>query len=237
MKEIPILFSTPMVQAILEIRKTQTRRIVKPQPEISTVQNPHWVWNPRNVGGHPFYFSGSDSNLIKTLTDPELCICPYGGPGDILWVKEMHYRFGKWERNGLTKDGRQKWKFMPHNKITEVKYFDNPPEKVEKNSHRSTGWYKRVGRFMPKSACRIWLEVTGVKVERLHDITDQDSKAEGIESTQQFKNAVAANPKRSNNHAVGFMYLWHDINGRESWDANPWVWVVSFRSKSQYHGL
>lgn len=198
----PILFSTAMVEAILEGRKTMTRRKVKSDENI--IQ-----WNPIVLNGYGG-FCNEHGNPVK---------CKYS-IGDILWVKEMYYAYGYWKKYGLTKTGKQKWRFIDvTNKCFVYSYFENPPEKLRKNSYRGLGWYKRNSLFMPKTACRIFLEITDIKVERLQDISFEDICHEGYDYRIMSRNIGSF---------LYFKNLWESINGTESWDQNPFVWVLNF---------
>lgn len=241
MRVKPILFSTPMVQAIIAGRKTVTRRIIKPQPQFRTIQRPHWAWEGKS-NGQPFYFSGSDHNLISVLTDPDLGISPVD-PGDILWVREGYYQVGHWEPDNdpkkKRKSGRQPWKFIPDTEA--IRYSDNPPVSYRKGRHKespeASTWHNRLGRFMPKSAARVWLQVEGVTAERLQDITEEEAIAEGVEvvdgkidDSPGFRNYL----KEGVEHAFGypknsFFSLWDTINGYDANRDNPWVWVIRFK--------
>ena len=173
MKERPILFSGPMVRAILDGRKTQTRRVVKPQPD--------WIRPRVSDDGIAHGYCGSGpTDGIK---------CPYGTVGDRLWVRES------WAKSGEVGDA------------TEYR-ADNPDPIGAK-------W--RPSIHMPRWASRIDLEITGIRVERLQEISERDAMAEGCEY---LTNSVA----RSN-----FVKLWISINGQDSWSANPWVWVIEFK--------
>ncbi len=189
----PILFNGEMVRAILEGRKTQTRRVIKPQP-------------PSDWGGT----SERAALLIH---------CPYGQVGDRLWVRETHYRFGRWVPNGFSKTGKQKWTFKAG--TFEVLYMDNPPTlNVLRNSNRmERGWFKRPAIFMPRWASRITLEITGVKVERIQGVRPIDATMEGCRSLPDWM--VLAE----------FQELWDSINAKRgySWDVNPWVWALTFK--------
>lgn len=226
-----------MVRAILEERKTMTRRIAQRQPNFQY---------PGNYERGMVYHE-SDGQVIGTVGFGAACEqhnfgkFPYGGVGDVLWVREEHYRYGQWKKNGLTKTGRQKWKFCPDSQFNEVRYFDNAPLVIEKNSHRATGWYKRLARFMPRSACRLFLEITDFRAERLQEISEADAKAEGVQQAPLFEGStiplyVDYLAKTPNFPAFGgprdasrsFKSLWQKINGIESWNINPFVWVVSF---------
>ena len=216
MKFIPILFSTLMVEAILDDRKTMTRRIVKPRPSNTGVA-------AFNDGEHPSMR------------------CPYGKIGDVLWVREEHYMFGHWEHDNnpktKRKTNRQSWKFVAEN--SEIRYNDNPPESFRKGRHHNdpltNAWHKRLARFMPKTACRIFLQITDVRVERLNDITEQDAIAEGIISRCSATLPyilVYQKPNCPNYYYLAkeaFSSLWQSINGQDSWEENPFVWVISFQ--------
>lgn len=205
MRERPILFSAPMVRAILEGRKTQTRRVF--QPERMT-----WTADGR-YQTHAMRFG----RMIETGSGPFhpndwLHYCPYGQPGDRLWVRET---WGLDDTRGWTED-------VP------VYRAD------ESSEHRTRRW--RPSIHMPRWASRIDLEVTGVRVERLQDIGDDDCWAEAppglsypIRSPSDF--AVTEGGRQR-----CYQRLWESINGPGSWEANPWVWCVEFRRLSQAGG-
>jgi hypothetical protein len=207
MKERPILFSAPMVRAILAGTKTQTRRVVKPQPDNDPAKH------------HPIepYTNGRGNwNWVLAATghgtgDP--FPCPYGQPGDQLWVREA------WSTHAC-------FDAIPPRDLTtrSIAYAADGPIKTGK---------LRPGMFMPRWASRITLEVTGVRVERLQDISEADARAEGAQAADPCDHA-----RRScadigcggpQDYRGGYRTLWEQINGAGSWAANPWVWVVSFR--------
>jgi hypothetical protein len=192
MTEHPILFSGPMVRAILDGRKSMTRRIVKFN-ESHRVKMHHKQWHIE------------DENVILG--------CPYGQVGSKLWVKETHYLYGQWVENGLTKTGRQKWKFI-YEKIW-CKYLDNKPGVICVKKDQ-VGWFKRPSIFMPRWASRITLEITNVRVERLATLSEKDAQREGLDSIESFKN------------------LWNKLNKKEGtlWKENPWVWILEFQKVS-----
>ena len=147
--------------------------------------------------------------------------CPYGQVGDRLWVKETHYRFGHWSKNGFSKTGKQKWLFKANDK--EVRYFDNPPTENlhslgEKNA---VGWFKRSSLFLPRWASRITLEITEIRVQRVQEISLEDAEAEGVnvyDSTGEYGDVL------------DFRTLWNKINGKKyPWEDNCWVWAISFK--------
>lgn len=232
MKERPILFSGPMVRAILDGTKTQTRRAF----------NTRWIE----------FFSlaeraGEVSDFLSTGVlqryDPAYILphCPYGGPEEKLWVREEHYKFGHWEPEpGVkTKGGRMKWRFVPDSEDVSFE----APETFRKGRHHkdpaTPAWHKRLARFMPRRYSRITLEIFSVRVERLQDISESDAQAEGClpESWGGEKPMTCYQQWGANEGPMPSLYsyknayrrLWESINGRGSWDANPWVWVVEFK--------
>ena len=185
MRHYPILFSTPMVQAILERRKIQTRRVVK--------QSSGWdnVWKVSH--------EGNGSYCMRTGTQYSIPFfkCPYGQPGDVLWVRETWCYIGD---TASADNDKNRFHYL-----------------ASKGKNNFT-WKPSI--HMPKEACRLFLRVKSVRVERLQEITRGDAMDEGCP----FANmADGPNPKD------WFNNLWQSINGPESWDANPWVWVVEFK--------
>lgn len=218
MKEHPILFSTPMVQAILEGRKTQTRRVVKPQPEGDS--RPISEWNPHVYGsiraeyetkivGKIFPFKKGNS-----LYSPS---CPYGQAGDILWVRET-------------------WAYLDFLGPEDADYVYKASDNGKDWENNTEGWKWKPSIYMPKEACRLFLKIKSVRVERLQDISEEDAKAEGVlyygEESNDYKN-YEYNDIYGDDWGVltakeSFKTLWQSINGPESWLANPWVWVIEF---------
>lgn len=231
--ERPILMSAPMVRAILDGRKTQTRRVVKiPRKG----DHDYHLYDPMDGkrGDPPWPCRlGGDGRYHKLA-------CPYGAPGDRLWVREEHYRIGHWEKvtgiKARTRKGRQRWRFVVDG--DRVLYSDDPPKSFRKGRHAKDperqAWHKRLARFMPRALSRITLEIESVRVERLHDITAKDILAEGAvlrphEVDGLGKCPVSAfdgccYPDLRSVWASG----WAKINGVDSWKANPWVWVIEF---------
>lgn len=189
--EKPILFKDEMIRAILEGWKTQTRRIVKPCKCKDSLCElaPHEIAGEINRGHYRN--------------------CPYGKPGDRLWVRENFLQL----MHGQVTDGR-------------VKYCASiDPRSTGTPKNDGYWWRKRPSIHMPRWASRITLEITGVRVERLQDISIADAKAEG--SFTHGHSGAEISPR------TGFRHLWARINGHESWDANPWVWVIEFKRIDQ----
>jgi len=162
--------------------------------------------------------------------------CPYGDKGDLLYIKETHYAYGEWEPNGSTKTGKQKWVFKPHMEPLGGIYMLEPPGEVKPNTYRKEGWYKRSPLFMPKRIARKWFRRTLTGIERLHDIDWKGAKSEGIKSywdkfgssKNGLPGVVEPGPNQVWTKRDAFEKLWISINGSESWDANPWVWVIGY---------
>lgn len=223
MKERPILFSAPMVRAILEGRKTQTRRIVK----FDVAPNsPHIL---------DFYRNGQWRGALDATTRKgnALQLCPYGVPGDLLNVKESAWMWCERVPNGVTRTGRPKWHYVPM-RVAPVHYAAKRPKKpgtdiVSPDTGNQWGWRLKIGRFLPAWASRITLRITDVRVERLQDISEADAMAEGVPFTDLPQGRSKPDPL----HRAQFADLWESINGPESWRANPWVWAVSFERIKQ----
>lgn len=221
MKDRPILFSGAMVRAILAGQKTQTRRIVKPQPSIEGQ-------TPRRT-------------------------CPYGAPGDRLWVRETHaamacssrarvaYRADMIVQNQTPRRTPPGW--------TTADLCPWPVDNAKGRGHAVTRWTPAI--HMPRALSRIDLEVTAVRVERLHDVTEEDARTEGVtlgpivcsdcqdqecgpdgdvcpvcdcEACDGRQQVIAST------YRAAYAHLWDRINGgRAPWRSNPWVWVLSFR--------
>lgn len=195
MKERPILFSAPMVQAILEGRKTQTRRICKPQPH--------------SVGDH--FSTRSHGTLMIRKPGEEAwkpIPCPYGTAGDRLWVRETWCN--AWD------DERDRWHDPPR-----YHYRADGYEVRHVDSALKSPW--RPSIHMPRAASRITLEITNVRAERLNDISNEDAAAEGWPGPDERNSIASAYP------IAWYAALWGSINGRGSYDLNPWVWVIGFK--------
>jgi hypothetical protein len=205
-KERPILFSAAMVRAILDGRKHQTRRVIKPQPDES-------CWFPGDAR-----MAWSNGVQVELVNGRRLVVkrCPYGVVGDRLWVRES---FLPCMVSGTVckpseasyvcyRDGAQKFQ-------TEVTYpwrGDSPPT--------WEGYRFSPSIHMPRWASRITLTIESIRVERLQDISEEDAEAEGVDFLSMGD--VTARDM--------FQALWDRINGKTyPWDSNPWTWVISFK--------
>jgi len=202
----PILFSTPMVKAILDGRKTQTRRLFKVNKQTITADEES-VFFDVEIGEAVYNSIGGQSWWQ----------CPYGNVGDILWVRETFYEPLFEKLNG--------------------KYY-------YKADLEEQGWnFKwKPSLFMPKEACRLFLEITNIRCERLQDITGDEAVKEGIMPLNMSSAQLAesgqlyfdySKPKQFFNDGLpsfwSFNSLWCSINGNKSWEENPFVWVIEFK--------
>ena len=220
MKERPILFSEPMVRAILEGRKTQTRRIVQVQPpsgkyQLTTLADSTARKDKKHIGAHHWAIV-KDLNIVED--HGEYFRCPYGYAGDHLWVRETWRAV---ERDSDLTDGilfASGGHFQP---IPETQQAAELWMEAYGNGKHGESW--RPSIFMPRWASRITLEITGVRVERLNTITIEDIIAEGLSSHLREHDACCELKDQ-------FAALWDSINSkRASWKSNPWVWVIEFK--------
>ncbi|HCF1015650.1 TPA: hypothetical protein NH744_002019 [Pseudomonas aeruginosa] len=213
MKERPILFNGAMVRAILEGRKTATRRIAKPvkHPDLGNIYAP---------------------GALVLEREPQHVIdraCPYGQPGDRLWVREAWGVISNtWDESGNMVD------WTPDRPATPIRdlpfgsgYYsghaiyaaDGPMEWAgddDGGGESRSAWKPSI--HMPRAISRILLEITAVRVERLHDLSDPGALAEGVSHSEMHSGDSLVDV---------FARLWESTGG--DWDANPWVWVVEFK--------
>lgn len=206
MAERPILFSAPMVRAILAGTKTQTRRIVRgvPSDELVSAFGTEWVYR-------------SDPETLKKVR------CPYGVAGDRLWVRET------WAPAGCTRCDE-----LPPEAQSARECTCKTAVYRADDGARAVTW--RPSIYMPRWASRIALEVVSVRAERLHAITEDDAHAEGVIALDGSLDEAALCVRAktlggcAEDARTWFAELWDRINGdRAAWASNPWVWVVSFK--------
>jgi hypothetical protein len=216
-KERPVIFSGPMVKAIIEGRKSQTRRVVKPQPL-----------------SHERVFKFWDSYFVSDIDDPRtsntrndktgsfgLFGCPYGMPGDRLWCRETFSYIPK---------AKNEWhdKVSPDGCPVEMLYRAEYPDADDMQFPMN--WTPSI--FMPRWASRITLEVVSVRVERLQGISEADAIAEGVYTNEQAlqKLGLPADTKLQGTCVDKYRIVWESLNGKKyPWASNPWVWVVEFK--------
>lgn len=220
MRERPIIFNAEMVHAVLEGRKTQMRRIMKVQPVSPELELSRIVESTRRIEDGKFFWREPSSFVNNRRS--VLFSCPFGDVGDRLWVRETWMPDAP--RDGTWADAEfYGCKGSPLSMIP--KRYRKPEHCIHRASwdgSEMVGWTPSI--HMPRWASRITLEITGVRVERLQDISEADCAAEGLGSPflRDYKK-----PK--------FAALWQSIFGEESWQANPWVWVIEFKRVEGVH--
>lgn len=244
MTDRPILFSGSMVRAILAGQKTQTRRVVRDGHRLGSATDTEFarkqwarcrfVFDNLDEHGQRYYGTGRGALMQCALS------CPYGVPGDRLWVKET------WARR-LDEDHLKPLELDPKRGA----WYWADPQTCNTGCAGAAG-KKRVSIHMPRWASRITLAVTSVRVERLQEISEADARSEGVEPhalteprcecesdieepgphlpTCPWRDP-AIDPETLDPHQLGFAHLWQAINGKRqgcAWEDNPWVWCVSF---------
>jgi hypothetical protein len=200
-KQRPILFSSAMVNAILQGRKTMTRRILGSGHSFGVkIKNGARAW---------LNLEKCNSDDFKEI----ITYCPYGKIGDILWVRET-------------------WLYWELFKAYVYKADDNDKLFLSFGQTIDNAKWKP-SIFMPKDACRIYLRLTDVRIERLQDISEDDAKAEGLSFWQLdkrtgYKDYLAKDIRYFENPIESFKSLWQSIHGNQSWDNNPWVFAIEF---------
>ncbi len=220
MKERPILFSAPMVRAILDGIKTQTRRVVKGMP----TEEDGSAYSGE-VFGPELYAPAGCNKHGEIIPLPEIygiydedgqwgIKCPFGQPGDQLWVKETWRTDEEYDQIKPSE--------LPDGVRVNCRAGFNSQENSNFNV-LSRKW--RSPLFMQRRFSRIVLEITDVRVERLHDISEADAMAEGCNGGHGAMPDYMYNATPDEH----FMMLWESINGPGSWNDDPWVWVIEFR--------
>ena len=231
-RQIPMLFSPAMVEALLAGRKTETRRIVPAPSHKGVLARPYypakvngsWLWCARD--GIPDH-GVIDEPIRKARTQV----------GDLIWIKETHYAYGYWRATGeTTKTGRDKVEFVRDGEqpVSFVDHWRKPMS----HDPRIPRWNKRPSLFMPKADSRLTLRVTGFGIERLHDIDEAGAWAEGCISGGTNENGKPFPAEIPHSSGIGYVGwdsaldwyadLWDEINGPDAWDENQWVSVTKF---------
>jgi len=232
--ERPILMSGPMVRAILEDRKTNTRRldgleevnnyhgtfanVARFGPPLGyrgLIPNDHYIATKykrdyRKNPGLYHWFVGRQADELNVIPVK----CSYGKPGDSLWVRET------WRTEEL-ESGLDGIRYRADNEFVAIENTKDAAN-LWLAAARTKKWQPSI--FMPRWACRLRLEITGVRVERLQDISEEDAKAEGVSAWHDATNGTVYRPE--------FQTLWQSINGKRpgcTWQDNPHVWVIQFR--------
>lgn len=222
MTEHPILFNEPMSAAARAGRKSQTRRVMTPQPFFDDRGLLWWHWSK--------YGGSACDQPIGTPSEAWLARCPYGVPGDRLWVRETHIAYGRWETRFSEKKGRDEWHFIDMTLETGREYRFDGAVPNAKRGGATPAWWSRPSIFMPRAASRTLLEVTGVRVERLQNISEPDARDEGVTISDHHMRGYSAGAFRPPSIRA-FHDLWDSLNAARGhgWDVNPWVWVIEFK--------
>jgi hypothetical protein len=221
-KERPILFSAPMVRAILEGRKTVTRRAVKGHqiPTKDPDEELEFRWSAV-AQKHPRYGFAVSGETPEACAAELALYSPYGRRGERLWVRETFI-----DLRGTGIEHRPD----PEGPLQRYAYAaDYRPGSHSDETRKDFGLKHKPSIHMPRAACRILLEITDVRVERLQDISEVQAEAEGAEAQaiESFRATGIGRPA-----GFAFRDIWTSINGASAWDANPWVWVVEFKRVS-----
>ncbi|WP_085337739.1 hypothetical protein [Serratia marcescens] len=221
MKERPVIFNGEMVRAILDGRKTQTRRVIANVGSDNCIP----LQKPTKT---------KDGIYTHVMDAPGHGLCPFGQVGDRLWVRET------WA--DVNHDGHPAIAYRADGGLRVIGEDDGEEEDPNLEKYWFAQWYAdlisgaegnwRPSIHMPRWASRIALEITAVRVERLNDISEEDARAEGVSPSQH----IITPPEAL--YRVGFLKLWESIYGEESWGDNPWVWVIEFKqvSEESQHG-
>lgn len=221
MKEHPMLFNAAMVRAILIGAKTQTRRVMKVQPPTQEYKLSTCIDTTGNKKdkGRQHWITMQNQYSVDDSSQPYFS-CPFGYAGDQIWVRETcraeELEYAGWE-DGVRYLADGAW-VQIHNTAEAADAW------VELNSYRGQKGAVVPSIHMPRWASRITLKITGIRVERLNDISEADAIAEGAQRGCFY----LYNGTEPESYRQAFSSLWESINGKGSWAANPWVWVIEF---------
>lgn len=219
-----ILFSAPMVRAILAGKKTQARRAIEPQPpeDWSPIVG---MYAPTRIDRHGQEYPGAE---VFGASDEEFCArCPCGAPGDRLWVRET---FMVVEARDDLKPTYSGSKVHEDAKPLEVLYRADCPSRVRFIVEVGSELPWKPSIHMPRWASRITLEITDVRVEQLQKISEEDATSEGVLRASDSRWVPYEGFQGGFSSARGaYAALWNSINGAGSWNSNPWAWVIIFK--------
>lgn len=202
-KNKPIIFNGDMVRALLDGHKTQTRRLCKLQPHT----NGELTWWPDGKGTNTGTRGGAPGCYLD--------LCPFGKPGDLIWVRETFCPI--YPQDQHYNGGRP----IEYDFKATYQHGDRMGDLIGERKR----WTPSI--HMPRWASRFTLKITGVRVERLQDISEEDAVAEGAERGM-LKTMGGELILSGGSHRCGFINLWQSIYGPRSWLQNPWVWVIEF---------
>ncbi len=226
MRERPILFSGEMVRSILDGRKTVTRRVIKRLAGFGPITD----FQISTTKGYDFEFRNKRKLWNSVLRGRVVGACPYGQPGDRLWVRETFCHLYDMDTPPYFDESRAKTYYAATDETPTLMDGDGFTVYRKDGAERSP-WKPSI--HMPRKYSRITLEITSVRVERLKEISEEDSRAEGIEWTE--GGPLHAHLSFDDGHfnfpnaKKAYRFLWERIKGAGSWDLNPYVWVVGFK--------
>jgi hypothetical protein len=215
-KLIPMLFSTEMAKANMDGRKSETRRAFKKQPQTNILGGMCEDLSDKAVKDYGCFFKRKDHEYLIDFFKS-----PYGRPGDIIWMRET---FAPMVVDDYDGEGNDKHAYL----------YKTDPESAEILWHmEDSSWKPNI--HMPLEACRFFAEITEIRVERLHDISEESAKSEGAEQLTNMHHGLSQFKLRTPNYRTGFAGIWFKVNGEESWKQNPWVWVVKYKLITPRH--
>ncbi len=212
-------------QRIRDNLKHQTRRLdhlkeINQDPDKWVAIEAVRVIPPVKKGGYIFQYT--DGHCVA--------INPRYQIGETVYIKEAHYLYGVWAYLTADQDKpmpQREWRFV-QDLTYPVKYLENPPDRVERNRYGGNGWYLRSPLFLKAEYARDFIHITGVKLGRLQDISEEDAKVEGAREMFTIDNPQLLYPDVKG-YRRGFLFLWDSINKKYPWGSNPWEWGYTFR--------
>lgn len=208
-----LLMTAENGQKVYDRVKTQTRRILNPQPS-RVDESGRWYRMPG--GGH-------------SLNCYDI---PYR-VGERRYIREPHYLYGRWKREGKTKTGKPKYRFVA-DRTKGACYPNNPPPRVCTRKS-AVGWFRRPGMFMFEWAARTIVEITEVRIQLVQEISADDAIDEGADMPLVPREQGGLEATRERIRTIAFPVLWDspDIHGAGAWERNDWVWAVTMRRVSR----
>lgn len=234
-RELPILMHERSMRSLTAVppAKSQTRRGITRLLGIGAVTE----FGPSDTAGYDWHARDRGMLWNDLRHDDVLRRCPYGQPGDLLFVRERFWEWGSWRPR---KEDPTRRRFVPyyaphmkHRVEHGIRFSEEKPTLRQYLHGPEIDWHRRPGIFLPKPASRIWLRVTDVRVERVQEISEEDCIAEGVRSLGRRPGApyphFAMDGYVTEHDAPSvFAQLWDDTNGHGAWERNDWVWVVTF---------
>lgn len=217
MADRPILMSAPMVRALLAGTKTQTRRVLR-VPAHPAVRD--WVLDSEFRATARAHSEEVATQYVTTFPHGRVR-CPYGQPGDRLWVRENGWQRPECSERDM-RDGADTW--------PAYEYDADGIDHAHVELLKEWGWKRRPSIHMPRWASRITLALTDVRVQRVQEISEDDALAEGADGPHPASWHPDASEIGPSSYVSGYRDIWNSINGPGSWEANPWAWALTFKA-------